>query len=179
MRGAVFLGAHAATWGEFCAAHARFFADYNAQAHYAHRDRPDGRRSPAQVLGWVQGAWCAPADLDRLFRVRAHRQVNAHGYVRFRHWRFYGERGLRGAEVAVWVLGETLTVEYAAEALAQYRIAYAPDGRQIRDITEPRLFANRHSSSQPFLASLETVPWRPALRLPGYRTGCPWRAAGV
>ena len=35
-------------------------------------ERTDGRRSPAAVLGWVQGAWCDPADLDRLFRLRAH-----------------------------------------------------------------------------------------------------------
>ena len=38
---------------------------------------PKGRRSPAAVLGWVQGAWCDPADLDRLFRLRATRVLNA------------------------------------------------------------------------------------------------------
>ncbi len=36
------------------------------------------------------------------------------GYLRFRHWRLYGERGLAGERAAVWVWDETLTIEYAA-----------------------------------------------------------------
>ncbi len=157
--------AQAATWEEFRAVHERFFRDYNGQAHYAHQDRPAGRRSPA-------------ADLDRLFRVRAHRRVDAHGFVRFRHWRFYGERGLRGTEAAVWVLGETLTVEHAADTLAQYRVAFAPDGRHIREIAEPRLFPNRHPSPQPRLPVLAVLDWHPALRLPRYRARLARRGGG-
>jgi transposase len=89
--------ARATTWAELQAVHDRFFADYNHQAHFAHRERTDGQVSPAAVLGWVQGAWCDPADLDRLFRLRATRVLNRGGSVRFRHWRLYGERGLAGA----------------------------------------------------------------------------------
>src|SRR3954462_3577837 len=59
--------AKAMTWAELQAAHARFFQNYNQQSHGAHGDRPKGRRSPASVMGWVHGAWCDPADLDRLF----------------------------------------------------------------------------------------------------------------
>ncbi len=161
--------ARAATWEEFRAVHERFFRDYNGQAHRAHCDRPAGRRSPAAVLGWVRGAWCDATDLDRLFRARAHRRVNAHGFVRFRHWRFYGERGLRGAEAAVWVLGETLTVEHAADTLAHYRVAYEPDARHIRAVTEPQLFATRHPSPQPWLPRMAALDWHPALRLPRYQ----------
>jgi hypothetical protein len=65
--------ARAATRGELQAIHDRFFQDYNQQPHAAHGDRPKGRRSPATVLGWVQGSWCDPADLDRLFRLAATR----------------------------------------------------------------------------------------------------------
>ena len=101
--------------------------------------------------------------------MRARRRVDRHGFVRFRNWRFYGERGLRGAAAAVWVCGETLTVAYDAETLAQYRVAYAPDGRHCRDITEPRQFAPRFPSPQPFLADLGTRDWRPALRAAAYR----------
>jgi hypothetical protein len=86
--------ARAANWGELQAVDERFFHDYNQQAHFAHRERTDGRLSPAAVLGWVQGAWCDPAKLDRLFRLRAMRRPNAQGCIRFRHWRLYGERGL-------------------------------------------------------------------------------------
>jgi hypothetical protein len=171
--------ARAVTWEEFRAVHERFFRDYNEQAHHAHRARPVGRRSPAVVLGWVRGAWCDAADLDRLFRVRAHRRVNAHGFVRFRHWRFYGERGLRGAEAAVWVLGETLTVEHAADTLAQYRVAFEPDGLHIRAVSAPRFFPARRPSPQPWLPALATLDWRPALRLPRYRAYLTRRAGGT
>ncbi len=92
--------------------------------------------------------------------------VDRHGFVRYRHWRFYGERGLAGAEAAVWVFGNDLTVEYASETLAQYHLAYAPDGRAIRRVSAPRLFGTRYPSPQPFLRALGELAWRPALRLP-------------
>ena len=164
--------AQATTWNELQAVHARFFTDYNQQPHTAHADRPQGRRSPAAVLGWIQGAWCDPADLDRLFRLRATRVFTANGSVRFRHWRLYGERGLAGERAAVWMTGDTLTIEYQTEALAQYRVALEADERRIRDVTEPRLFVNGHPSPQSFLTPLEDVVWHPAQRLAPYRA---WR----
>jgi putative transposase len=45
----------AQTWSEVREAHDRWVADYNYQVHWAHRDREDGRRSPAEVLSWVIG----------------------------------------------------------------------------------------------------------------------------
>ena len=160
--------AQAATWPAMHAVHATFFHDYNHQKHFAHRDRPAGAQSPASVLGFVHGAWCDPADLDRLFRVRAHRRVDARGYIRFRDWRLYSERGLAGAEAAVWLLGNDLTVEHATDTLAQYRVAFEADARHFRDVTNPRLFETRYPSPQRFLDTLATVEWRPALRLPRY-----------
>jgi putative transposase len=168
--------AHATTWGESQAVHDRFFADYNHQPHYAHRERTDGRVSPGAVLGWVQGAWCEPADLDRLFRLRATRRLNAGGSVRFRHWRLYGERGLAGERVAVWVWDETVTIEYAAETLAQYPVTCEGDGRGLRDVGAPRLHSTGHASPQPFLPELAEVEWHPARRLAPYRPRRP-RAA--
>ncbi len=96
--------ARATAWPELHAVHARFFRDYNGQKHFAHEQRTDGRHSPAHVLGFVHGAWRDLADLDRLFRVRGRRRVDPSGFVRFRNWRFYSERGLAGAEAAVWTL---------------------------------------------------------------------------
>lgn len=161
--------AQATSWTDLQAMHERFFHDYNQQAHFAHRARTDGRHSPATVLGWLQGAWCDPADLDRLFRLRATRVLNAHGCVRFRHWRLYGERGLAGAGAAVWVWDETLTIEHAAATLAQYRVAVEADGRRLREVADPRFFPTSHGSPQPFLAPLEETAWHPAQRLAPYR----------
>jgi putative transposase len=65
------------------------------QAHWAHQKRSDGRRSPGEVLDWVIGTPCDLTDLARLFApVRYNRRLDRAGYVRFRRWRVYGERGL-------------------------------------------------------------------------------------
>jgi transposase len=177
-RMADFHYARAATWGELHAIHERFFHDDNQQPHAAHSDRPKGRRSPALVLGWVQGAWCDAADLDRLFRLRATRRINAYGCIRFRHWRLYGERGLAGKRAAVWVWDETLTIEHAAETLARYRITLETNGHGLREVTEPRFFATGHASPQPFLSDVAEVEWRPAQRLAPYRPRRPRRREG-
>jgi len=121
------------------------------------------------VLGWVQGAWCDPAELDRLFRLRALRRLTRGGWVRFRHWRIYGERGFAGERAAVWVWDETLTIEHETAALAQYRVALEADGHRLREVDDPRFFAAGHASPQPFLAPLDEVAWHPARRLAPYR----------
>ncbi len=161
--------ARATSWAELQTAHERFFRDYNHQPHLAHQGRADGRRSPAAVLGWVQGAWCAPADLDRLFRLRWLRHITAGGAVRFRRWRLYAERGLAGERAAVRVHGETLTLEYETETLAQYRVALEANGRGLKEVGEPRFFATDHGSPLPFLPPLGEAAWLPAQRLPPYR----------
>ena len=43
--------AQAGNWSELVRAHDRFVEDYNGQAHFAHLEREDGRRSPMEVLG--------------------------------------------------------------------------------------------------------------------------------
>jgi transposase len=168
-RMADFHYARARSWPELQAVHDRFFADYNHQPHAAHGARPKGRQSPAAVLGWVHGAWCEPADLDRLFRLRTTRVLDANGSVRFRHWRLYGERGLAGERAAVWMAGETLTIEYRAEALVHYRVALEPDGHRLREVADPTPVPHRHPSPQPFLAPLDETTWHPARKLAPYR----------
>jgi len=161
--------ARVTSWPELRAVHDLFLHDYNHQPHAAHGDRPKGRRNPAAVLGWIPGAWCDPADLDRLFRLRATRVLNAGGYLRFRHWRLYGERGLAGERAAVWVDGETLTLEYATDTLAQYHATAEADGRRLKEVDGPRLYETEHASPQPFLPELAQLDWRPARRLAPYR----------
>ena len=86
--------AQAQTWTELTDAHRDWLANYNYQDHWAHEKRADRRRSPADVLGWVTGKRLSPDQLRRIFAVRSQRQVDQQGYVRFRNWRIYGERGL-------------------------------------------------------------------------------------
>ncbi len=94
--------------------------DFNDQVHWAHREREDGRHSPAEVLAWVCGRQVAPEKLHRIFySTRFGRRLTRAGYVRLRPWRLYGERGLASETVAVWLSGEHLTIAFADEALAQ------------------------------------------------------------
>ncbi len=48
-------------------------------------------------------------------------------------------------------------------------MAVEADGRRLRDVGEPRLFATDHASPQPFLPELAEVEWRHALLLAPYR----------
>jgi putative transposase len=161
--------AKAASWEELRAAHAQWVRDFNTQVHWAHRQRQDNRKSPAEVLGWVQGQLREVAELDRLFYAwRFWRRVNPGGYVRFRQWLIYGERGLAKEQVAVWLYNESLTLEFREEPLAQYEIAYQPDRKHLRQVKEQRLFATRYRSPQRELWTREEVEWRLVQRLPIY-----------
>lgn len=160
--------AKATTWDELRTAHARFVRNDTHHSHLAHQRRQDGKRSPAEVLGWGRGVWCAEAELDRLVRLRSARVFDRHGYLRFRRWRVDGERGLAGRRGAIWLSGDVLTVADDEEALAQDAVAYAPEARRIAALTDARLFAPRHRSPQPRLAGLGEVEGRPALPLRPY-----------
>jgi hypothetical protein len=77
---------------------------------------------------------------------------------------------LAGERAAVWVHGETLTMEHETETLAHDRVELESDGRRRREVNEPRFFATAHQSPQPFLAPLEETAWHPARRLAPDRT---------
>ena len=65
--------------------------------------------------------------------------------------------------------GETLTTECATDILAQYRATAGADGHRLKVVDEPRLYATKHASPQPFLPELAEVEWHPAQRLMPYR----------
>jgi hypothetical protein len=121
-----------------------------------------GTRRPRSPPVRRSGVWCDEVELERLFRLRSERVFDRAGYLLFRRWRVYGERGLAGQRGAVWLSGEVLTVAYAEEALAQYAVAYAAETRRIVALTDVRLFATRHPLPQPFLPGLGEVDWLPA-----------------
>jgi hypothetical protein len=49
------------------------------------------------------------------------------------------------------------------------RVALEADGRRLKEVDEPRLFATAHASPPPFLPELEGLDWRLAQRLAPYR----------
>jgi hypothetical protein len=119
----------AESWAELVEAHARFVSDYNAQSHFAHQRRGDGRRTPAEVLSWVSGMRFHPKDLERAFFSERHTRVlNGLGYATLMRWRLYAEEALAGAEAELWLLEKTLTVEHAGEPLSVYEVAYDAEG---------------------------------------------------
>ncbi len=169
-------------WGN---SHVRFLGegcDGNAAPlpDWAHRDRQDGRSSPAEVLGWVHGVQFTPEELHRIFySTRFGRKLDELGYVRFRHWRVYGERGLTGERVAVWLYGENLTLEYADEPLSRYKVTYQPDNNHLRSVGEPQIYDTPHRSPQPPLWELGDGDWLKVLRVPEYAPRKQRQAAGV
>jgi putative transposase len=159
--------AKAATWEELRRSHDRWMADYNFQEQWAHRKRPDNRRSPAEVLGWVTGTISDLADLQRIFyATRFGRRVNAHGSVRFRDWQIDVERGAARKQATIWLNQERMTLEFTGETLAHYAVEYETDRRHLKAVGEPQFFSTRFRSLQPPLWELSTVDWRPARRLP-------------
>ncbi len=159
----------ATTWADLLAVHDQWVVNYNYQDHWAHRQRDAATRSPAAVLAWVHGRACPPEALHRVFyATRFRRTVDRAGFVRFRHWRLYGEAGLAGHQAAVWLYGEHLTVEFADEPLAQYHVTYQPDKRHLKTVTAPHLFATAHRSPQLPLWVLGEGDWLQVLRVAAY-----------
>lgn len=77
--------ARAATFTDLARAHDTWREDYNAQRHWAHESRQDGRRSPEAVLGFYTALLRhREEDLRRaFFCTRSSRVLDALGYVRF------------------------------------------------------------------------------------------------
>lgn len=159
--------AQVTSWEAAKAVHAQWVNDHNYQAHWAHRQRVDGRLSPAEVLGWVHGRLWEPTRAHRIFfRHRSLRRLDATGCVRFRHWRLYGELGLARQQATLWLYGETLTLEFANTPLAQYTVTYQPDRTHFRQIRDPQLFETQYRSPQLELWERGAVEWRVVRRLP-------------
>ena len=92
--------AKAESWVELVAAHDRWVEQCNTQMHCAHRHRKDGKRSPAEVLGFLTSVRRLPEDLERaFFSTRFTRVLDSLGYARIRHWKIYAEEELAKREV--------------------------------------------------------------------------------
>lgn len=170
----------AESWEELLEEHDLWLERYNTHRHEAHEDRQDGRHSPEEVLGAVRVVRHHPVDLGRaFFSTRFTRKLDASGYARIKHWRVYAEEGLARCEVAIWIGGDGLAVEYAGQTLSRYDVSLVSGKadrvkRSLEDVSNPRLFATRYGRSrlQPKLFSLEEVlgeeGWLKAVRLEDY-----------
>jgi hypothetical protein len=165
--------AKAESWEELVAEHDRWLADYNTQRHWAHENREDGRRSPAEVLGPMSVVRHHPRDLERaFFSSRFVRRLDGLGYARLKHWRVYAEEGLAHREVVLWLGEEGLAVEYGGDTLSRYDVSFSPGAPRLEAVTNPRLFPTRHRSPQLKLFALEEAigeaGWLKAIDLEGY-----------
>jgi transposase InsO family protein len=164
--------AKAKSWPELHAAHARWVEEYNAQYHQAHEKRPDGRRSPAEVLGVLREARLLPADLEKTFFAEHFARVlDPWGYTVWRRWKVYGEEGLAGREAALWLREKTLTVEHAGEPLSRYAVEFSATTGKPKKIARPVLFGTAIALPQPRLFELSTLGdsgWLKAMRLRDY-----------
>lgn len=177
----------AASWPDLVEAHDRFVEDYNAQKHWAHREREDGRRLPREVLGFAPGVRQGPCEEElrrAFFSTRFVRVLDSLDYARFRHWRIYGEEALAGREAALWLAAESLTVEHAGEPLSRYEVRVEATTGELRSVARPRLFETSHQKSRPqqrlfALDSLGEAGWLKAMRLEGYAPRSPGRPASL
>ncbi len=96
-----------------------------------------GRTIPEEVLSRA------------LYATQFTRQIDRHGYVKFKHWKFFGENGLAaGEEVSVWVYEDTLKVEHQATTLSLYSVRLSPDQQQITDVKHARRLETHFRSPQ-------------------------------
>lgn len=158
---------NARTWPEIQQAHQTWWRNYNAEKHYAHRERQDGRHSPEAVLRGQLGHAIPDEVLSRaLYATQFTRQIDTHGYIRFKHWKFFGENGLAGEEVSVWVYEDTLKLEHQATTLSLYSVRLSADQRQITTVSHPRRLETHFRSPQLDLWQINETEWLLALRRP-------------
>jgi hypothetical protein len=167
MRLADFAFAKARTWPEIQQAHRTWWVNYNTERHFAHQARQDGRHSPSEVLRGMLGRTFPEEVLSRaLYATQFTRQIDRHGFVRFKHWRFYGEWGLAGEDVSVWVYEGNLKVEYQATALSLYELSIKKGTGEIADVKNPQRLETHFRSPQLDLWRLSDTEWLLALRRP-------------
>ncbi len=147
--------------------HRKWWVNYNSEHHQAHQKRQDGRHSPAAVLRGVLGRTYPEAVLSRvLYATQFTRHLDRHGYVRFKQWRFFGEDGLAGSEVSVWMYEGTLKIEYQTTALSEYTLSLSPDHQQIQAVKNPRRIETHFASPQLHLWQRGETEWLLALKHP-------------
>ena len=157
--------------------HASFVELFNTTPHWAHRDREDGLRTPAEVLSWVRGAEIAREVLQRALRhLQVERVVTLRGYVSVQRFYLYAERGLSRRRVSIWLREGWLHIAYQEAILAQYAFRYDRKARRLQAVDTPCLLKTPYGSPQLELWELDDEQWHKITRRPYERR--PVRPAG-
>jgi transposase len=158
---------NARTFPEIQKAHRTWWKNYNAEDHYGHRERQDGRHSPEAVLRGRLGRTLPEEVLSRvLYATQFTRRLDKFGYTHFNNWRFFGEDGLAGEEVQVWLYEGTLKITYQAAALSQYSVTFEGDHKHIEEVKRSHHFETYFRSPQLHLWRLSETEWLLALKQP-------------
>lgn len=159
--------AQASTFAEVQERHAAFVETFNTTPHWAHRERADGLRTPAAVLGWVRGAAIDGERLERALRqLQVERVVNLRGYVSVQRFYMYAERGLSRRRVSVWLYDGRLHIAYQDTLVARYGYRYDRKARRLRAVVEPHLSRTIYASPQLELWDLDDEQWQKVSRRP-------------
>jgi hypothetical protein len=157
----------ASTWPQMLQEHQKWMTNDNIEHHFAQGPRQDGRHSPDDVLRGVLGRTYPEPVLERiLYATHFTRSLERSGYVRFRNWRFFGEDGLAGEDVSVWVYEGQIKLEYQATPLSLFTVTFQPDHKQIADVKNPRRIETHFRSPQLDLWQFSDTEWLLALRQP-------------
>src|SRR5260370_28783525 len=92
-----------------------------------------------------------------LFATRYTRHLNRFGYLRVQGWKLYGERGLSGSPVTVWVYDGSITVAYQTVTLSKYSLEMQEDRKQITQDSNPLLVQTPLRSPQ--LTLFDVAPY--------------------
>jgi len=140
--------------------HAAFIELFNTTPHWAHRERPDGLRTPVDVLGWMRGQAVDVGVLRRALRhLQVERVVNQRGYVSVQRFYIYAERGLSRARVSVWLYDRRLHVAHRDTLLARYAYQHDRKARRLRAVSDPELYRTAYASPQLELWELDDAQW--------------------
>ena len=160
LRLADFQFEHAQTFEDIQTLHAAFVETFNTTRHWAHQERPDGRRTPAEVLGWVRGRPVDPERLRSLLgQVQFLRTVNAYGFISIHRFSIYAEQGLSRQRVSIWIAEGQLHIQYREALLAHYRCAYDPRRKRLLEVSHPTVYHTEFASPQPELIELDDAQW--------------------
>ncbi len=158
---------NARTWAELQQAHRKWWTNYNLEHHLAHQKRQDGRHSPKAVLRGVLGRTYPQEVLSRvLCATQFTRQLDRHGCVRFKNWHFFGEDGLAGSQMSVWMYESMLKIEYQTTTLSEYTLRFSSDHKRIERVSNPRRIETQFVSPQLHLWRRGETEWLLALKQP-------------
>jgi transposase InsO family protein/transposase len=150
----------ARTLDEVQTAHAGFIETFNTTAHWAHRQRADGHRTPVEVLGWRRGQVVEPKRLRQLFgRAEFLRTVNRYGFISVQRFYVYAESGLSRKRVLIWIYEGELGIEYQQTVVAQYHCDYDIRRGELQGVSKPRLYTTTFTSAQLELIELDDEQW--------------------